>query len=217
MATTRAEMKTAKKTSANAAPLGITPKKPCVIKNSRLYKQPRKSFERGTSMKWLLFLLRLSALEILWLVYIYNIVISLLYLYIICIYIYYRYSVCIVYTVMLTLVLVCTGDHYYCYGSRLTTELGAAGTHLSTESLHASTTPCRVVQSVCLCPCVCVCVHLHYSLCPCVYVCAVRPEMCREGRSCPRALAQESRRRRRCEGGASAQLQRGRWHFQRRY
>lgn len=95
MATTRAEMKTAKKTSANAAPLGITPKKPCVIKNSRLYKQPRKSFERGTSMKWLLFLLRLSALEILWLVYIYNIVISLLYLYIICIYIYIIVTACV--------------------------------------------------------------------------------------------------------------------------
>lgn len=85
---------------------------------------------------------------------------------------------------MLTLVLVCTGDHYYCYGSRLTTELGAAGTHLSTESLHASTTPCRVVQ--CVCVCVCVCMHLHYSLCPCVYVCAVRPE-CAEKEEVARA------------------------------
>lgn len=187
MATTRAEMKTAKKTSANAAPLGITPKKPCVIKNSRLYKQPRKSFERGTSMKWLLFLLRLSALEILWLVYIYNIVISLLYLYIICIYIYYRYSVCIVYTVMLTLVLVCTGDHYYCYGSRLTTELGAAGTHLSTESLHASTTPCRVVQSVCLCPCVCVCVFTYTTRCVRACTCAQCGQRCAEKEEVARA------------------------------
>lgn len=90
-------MKTAKKTSANAAPLGITFKKPCVIKNSRLYKQPRKSLERGTSTKWLLFLLHLSTLKIFWLVYIYiyNIVISFLYLYIICIYIYIIVTACV--------------------------------------------------------------------------------------------------------------------------
>lgn len=58
---------------------------------------------------------------------------------------------------MLTLVLVCTGDHYYCYGSRLTTELGAAGTHLSTVASreHNPASSC----AVCLCLCVCVCTY----------------------------------------------------------
>lgn len=61
----------------------------------------------------------------------------------------------VVYIVMLTLVPVCTGEHDYCYGSRKTTELGAARTHFLTESLCASTTPRRVVPVVSVCVCVC--------------------------------------------------------------